>query len=124
MNTVEGNQVPSAPVGGRTEYAQPVFQKIVRQAVSNIPGLRLEPLDAGNPLAKFLHRKRGRVVASQAEDRLELKVPLQAEHGRRIPELAGEAQRAIAQEVQRILGRQEVTINLRVVGLFDPSSEG
>ena len=124
MNTVEGNQAPSAPVGGQTEYAQPVFQKIVRQAVSSISGLRLEPLDSGNPLAKFLHRRRGRVVASQDQERLNLKVPLQAEHGRRIPELAGEAQRAISQEIRRVLGLEEVTINLRVVGLFAPSREG
>jgi uncharacterized alkaline shock family protein YloU len=120
MSNVEGNQASSVPVSGRIDYSQPVFRKIVRQAVGAIQGLRLEPLDAGNPLAKFLHRKRGRVIASQSDDRLELQVPLQAEHGRRIPELAGEAQRAICEELQRILGSQEVTVNLRIVGLFDP----
>ncbi len=114
----EGNQAPSSPVGGKTDYAQPVFQKLVRQAMNSIQGLRLEPLDSGNPLAKFLHRKRGRVIASQAEERLELNVPIQVEYGRRIPELVGEAQRAIAEEIQRLTGHQEVTINLRVCGLF------
>jgi uncharacterized alkaline shock family protein YloU len=123
VSTAEGNQASSAPVGGKTEFAQPVFQKIVRQAVASLQGIRLEPLDSGNPLAKFLHRKRGLVVASQAEDRLELAVPLQAEHGRRIPELAGEAQRAVAAEIQRLLGYQEVTVNIRVVGLYAPGEE-
>ena len=114
----EGNQTSDAPVGGHTEYAQPVFQKIVRQAVASVQGIRLEPLEAGNPLGKFLHRRRGRVEASGAGERVELTVPLQVEHGRRIPELAGEAQRAVAEDVRRLTGYQEVTVNLNVRGLY------
>ncbi|MHC4915121.1 MAG: Asp23/Gls24 family envelope stress response protein [Planctomycetota bacterium] len=124
MSTAEGNQAPSSPAGGKTEFAEPVFRRIVRQAVASIPGLQLEPLDSGNPLAKFLHRKRGQVTARKVDDRLELNVPLQVEHGRRIPELAGEAQRAVAAEIQRLLGYQEVSVNLRVVGLFTRDEEG
>ena len=124
MSNVEGNQAPSGPVGGKTEYAQSVLRKIVRQAMAGVQGLRLEPLESGNPLVKFLRRRRSRVVASGAEERLELQVPLQVEHGRRIPELAAEAQRAIAAEVQRVTGYREVTVNLRVRGLYSPGEEG
>ena len=124
LSTVEGNQTPTTPVGGRTEFAQPVFQKIVRQALGGVRGLRLEPLDSGNPLAQFLRRPRGRVLASQEEDRLHLVVPLQAEHGRRIPELAEEALRAITAEVQRLIGCQQVTVKLHLIGLFSAEREG
>ncbi len=120
----EGNQASVSPVGGKTDYAQPVYRRIVRQAIRAIQGLRLEPLDSGGPLGKFLRRKKRQVIASQADERLDLNISVQVEHGRRIPELVGEAQRAIAEEIQRITGHQEITINLRVRGLFSDESGG
>lgn len=116
MSDAEGNQASSGPVGGKSEYAQPVFEKIVRQAVAGVQGLRLEPLEGGGPLAKFLHRPR-RVDVRKSDDRLTVTVPLQVEYGRRIPELAGEAQRAISAEVHRLTG-EDAAINLRIRGLY------
>jgi uncharacterized alkaline shock family protein YloU len=119
----EGNQAPSSPVGGRTDFGQPVYEKLVRQAIKGIRGLRLEPLGSGG-LGKFLGRKPRQVTATQSEDRLDLNIDLQVEYGRRIPELVGEAQRAITEEVRRLTGHQELTINVRVRGLFGASEEG
>jgi uncharacterized alkaline shock family protein YloU len=57
-------------------------------------------------------------MARAAGERLELKVPLQAEYGLRIPELAAEAQRAITTEARRVLGCAEVQVHLLLVGLY------
>lgn len=118
MNDAIGNQAPSAQVTGKTEFEQPVFQKIVRRALAGVRGLRLEPLDSGNPLVRFRRRRPGLVMARAAGERLELKVPLQAEYGLRIPELAAEAQRAITTEARRVLGCAEVQVHLLLVGLY------
>ncbi len=115
MSDAEGNQASSEPVGGTSEYAQPVFEKIVRQAVAGVQGLRLEPLEGGS-LPRFLYRPR-RVGVRKSEDRLTVTVPVQVEYGRRIPEMAGEAQRAISAEIHRITG-EEALINLRIRGLY------
>jgi len=114
LSDAEGNQAATGPVAGEVEYAPAVFQKIVRQAMTRVSGLRLEPLEGS-----FL-RRRGRVTAGKEG----LNVPLQVEYGRRIPELTGEAQRAIAAEIGRLLGYQEVPVNIRVCGLYSPGGEG
>lgn len=108
------------PVAGRTVYLPPVFQKIVRHALADVGGLRLEPLGSAGGGPPW---RRGRVLARLARHRLRLAVPVQAERGRSIPELAAQAQAAVSAEVRRVLGRERVAVDLRVRGLYAPQRE-
>ena len=109
-----------SPVGGRIFYAQPVFEKIVRRAMADIEGVRLEPLFSATSLGRLIFwwgTKRG-------ERRLQLTVPIQVAHGWRMPELARRAQQAVIAEVRHLTDYEEVIVTMRVSGCFAPEEGG
>ena len=116
-----GNDGAAAgPVSGRLFYAQPVFEKIVRRALAEIEGVRLEPLFSATSLGRLIFwwgTKRG-------ERRLQLTVPIQVGRGWRIPELARRAQQAVIAEVKRLTDYEEVIVTMRVSGSFAPEEGG
>lgn len=108
---------------GKLVYAAPVFEKIVRQATAGMAGLRLEPMATGRTPSRILFW-RPRLKAYGAGRRLSLTVPFQVARGWPIPALADHAQKVIAAEVRRLTDYEEVTVNLRVSGLFPPDEGG
>lgn len=113
---------PGGAVRGRTTYALPVFEKIIRRATAGNPLVRLEPLASVGRWG-FLLRWRPRLAAERAGRRLRLAVPLQVALGWPIPQLARQAQQAIAAEIRRLTDYEDVIIDVRVSGAFAPELE-
>ena len=110
-----------AVVPGWLVYAQPVLDRIARQATAGIEGLRMEPPGSGNLLERLLLWRPG---LPSGRRRLKMQVYVQAARGWAIPDLCRRAQAAIAGEIARLTHYQKVTVHVHVSGTFAPGEDG
>ena len=110
-----------ATVPGRLTYAQPVLDRIARQATAGIEGLRMEPPGSGNLLERLLLWRPG---LPSGRRRLKMQVYVQAARGWGIPDLCRRAQAAIAGEIRRLTHYEKITVHVHVSGTFNPGEEG